>query len=108
MTQPTEPFSLRPGGYPIPPGKAGQQSEPSVAWTWGNPGREAYTGSEQAVGLSSGINKIAGADAVHVAESCTIAPHGLVRSPRRSRRPGHAHTRVAQEPGRSCRLLRMR
>jgi len=31
------------------PAKASDQPEPSVAWSGGDPGCEAYTGSEQAV-----------------------------------------------------------
>lgn len=38
----------------IPPVKPGQQPEPSVAWWWGNPPCEAYTGSVEAV-LSSSV-----------------------------------------------------
>jgi hypothetical protein len=54
----------------VPPGKAGQQPEPSVAGVRRcaspNETPEAYTGSRQAVGMSHEIAMVVGADAVMV------------------------------------------
>lgn len=65
------------------PGKAGDQPVPSVAWTGGDPGCEAYTGGMQAALISLESHVFAGADAVGCAEGNIGTP---LRQVCRSRR----------------------
>ena len=94
-----------PVGIQSHPAKVGRQPEPSDAWAWGDPGREAFTGSAEAHVIEPRHALSARADALRWAEGHVAASEWPWRwRPRRGRSAGHACGWVSREPGRPRRL----